>query len=50
MPQAPSPIDRFAPVRWALPALLLLAGLVLFLKLAPTARPLATPTAMERLP
>jgi len=47
----PVPTPRsFAPARWAIPALLLLAGVVLFLWYAPETSPVAAPSMLERLP
>lgn len=50
MPELSAPVRRFVPLRWVVPALLLLAGVLLFLWYAPDMDPVATPPALENLP
>lgn len=50
MAKAPTLAARISPLRWALPALLVIVGLVLFLWHAPTLEPVARPAGVERAP
>jgi len=50
MPELSPPVRRFFPVRWVIPAALLLAGLLLFLRYGPETAPAAAPSGVEALP
>lgn len=50
MAQASSRVAHVTPIRWVILALLLVAGVVLFLWHAPDLDPVARPAGMERLP
>lgn len=44
------PARRLVPLRWIVPALLLVAGAILFLWQSPQSDPVATSPALEQLP
>jgi hypothetical protein len=50
MPPATSTLARYGLLRWLALALLVGAGLVLFLWYAPDTEPVGTPSALEQLP
>lgn len=50
MAKAPTLAAPISPLRWALPALLVIVGLVLFLWYAPSQDPVARPAGVEGTP